>query len=32
VKTNYDNDAEPTKTADQKLKKDLGYWEYNEEE
>ena len=32
VKTNYDIDAEPTKTADQELKEDLCYWEYNEEE
>jgi hypothetical protein len=32
VKTNYDIDAEPTKTADQELKEDLGNWEYNEEE
>jgi hypothetical protein len=32
VKTNYNIDAEPTKTTDQELKEDLGYWEYNEEE
>jgi len=27
VKTNYDIDAEPTKTADQELNEDLRYWE-----
>jgi hypothetical protein len=32
VKINYDIDADPTKTADQELKEDLVYWEYNEEE
>jgi hypothetical protein len=32
VKINYDIDAEPTKTADQELKEDLFYWEYNAEE
>ena len=32
VKTNYDIDAEPTKTADQELNEDLNYWEYDEEE
>jgi hypothetical protein len=32
VKTNYDIDAEPTKTADQELNEDLRYWEYDEEE
>ena len=32
VKSYYDIDAEPTKTADQELKEDLCYWEYDEEE
>ena len=32
VKTNYDIDAEPTKTADQELNEDLNYWEYDEVE
>ncbi len=32
MKTNYDIDAEPTKTADQELNEDLNYWEYDEEE
>ncbi len=32
VNNHYNNDAEPTKTADQKLKEDLNYWDYNEEE
>jgi hypothetical protein len=32
VKTNYDIDAAPTKTADQEINEDLCYWEYGEEE
>ncbi len=32
VKTNYDINAEPTKTVDQELRENLCYWEYNEEE
>jgi len=32
VKTSYDIDAAPTKTADQEIKEDLRYWEYDEEE
>jgi hypothetical protein len=32
VKNQYNIDAELTKAADQELKEDLNYWDYNEEE
>jgi hypothetical protein len=32
VKTNYDIESEPTKTANQEINEDLRYWEYDEEE